>query len=93
MLPAAWAVCLDVGRRHAGAVSGAMNSAGQAAGCICMSLYGYMIVSFGYELPLILFAVNMFIGAIFFALIDPTQPLVNDLPVIEPAAEPALAEV
>ncbi|MGH9672708.1 MAG: MFS transporter, partial [Bryobacteraceae bacterium] len=29
MLPVAWAVCLDVGRKYAGAVSGAMNTAGQ----------------------------------------------------------------
>jgi ACS family glucarate transporter-like MFS transporter len=81
MLPAAWAVCLDVGRRHAGAVSGAMNTAGQVAGCICMSLYGYMIGSWqwGFELPLILFAVNMFIGAVFFLLVDPTRPLIADV--------------
>lgn len=29
-LPTAWAVCLDVGRKHADAVTGAMNTAGQA---------------------------------------------------------------
>ena len=29
MLPVAWAVCLDIGGRHAGAVSGAMNMAGR----------------------------------------------------------------
>jgi MFS transporter, ACS family, glucarate transporter len=91
MLPAAWAVCLDVGRRHAGAVSGAMNTAGQAAGFVCMSLYGYMIVNLGFELPLLLFAVNMFVGAIFFIWIDPTRPLIAEA--TTPPAESPVAFV
>jgi MFS family permease len=92
MLPAAWAVCLDVGRRYSGAVSGAMNTAGQAAGCICMSLYGYMIVHLGFERPLLLFAVNMFIGAIFFTLIDPTRPLHVEPPLPESEEQPVYLE-
>ena len=28
MLPAAWSLCLDIGGSHAGAVGGAMNTAG-----------------------------------------------------------------
>jgi MFS family permease len=75
MLPAAWAVCLDVGRQYGGAVSGAMNTAGQAAGATCMALYGYLVAWQGYELPLVIFAAHMFIGAAFFLLIDPTRPL------------------
>ena len=29
MLPVAWSVCLDIGRKYAGAVTGSMNMAGQ----------------------------------------------------------------
>ena len=90
MLPASWAICLDVGKRYAGAVSGAMNTAGQAAGALCMVLYGYFIQWFGnYEYPLVVFAISMFISAFFFLLIDPTRPLLPETPEPQPAAEPA----
>jgi MFS family permease len=79
MLPAAWSICLDVGKQYSGAVSGAMNTAGQAAGALCMVLYGYFIQWTGnYEFPLIVFAMNMFVSAIFFLWIDPTQPLISE---------------
>jgi len=29
MLPVAWAICLDIGRRHSGVVTGSMNMAAQ----------------------------------------------------------------
>ena len=29
MLPVAWSICVDAGGEHAGAISGAMNTAGQ----------------------------------------------------------------
>jgi ACS family glucarate transporter-like MFS transporter len=35
MLPSAWAICADLGKEHSGAVSGAMNSAGQLGGLFC----------------------------------------------------------
>lgn len=86
MLPCSWAICLDVGRQYSGAVSGAMNSAGQAAGYICTVLFGYLIKSYGYDRPLLFLAPNLLIAAVLFALIDPTRPLV------ETNQEPDLAE-
>jgi predicted MFS family arabinose efflux permease len=56
MLPCSWAVCLDVGRRYSGAVSGAMNSGGQAAGYICTVLLGYWVEWYGYDRPLLFLA-------------------------------------
>jgi len=78
MLPCAWAICLDVGRRYSGAVSGAMNSAGQAAGTICSIVYGYLVARYGYDKPLLFLAPNMVIAAVIFAMIDPTKPIVAD---------------
>src|SRR5262249_4628047 len=70
MLPCSWAICLDVGKRYSGAVSGAMNSAGQAAGYIFTVLYGYLVEWSGsYDLPLLLLAPNLLISAVLFALI------------------------
>jgi MFS family permease len=90
MLPSAWAVCLDVGREYAGAVSGAMNSAGQAGGFVCSILFGYLIQAFGdYDVPLFVIAAMVLISAGLYGLIDPTRPLVpseeKGLPVGEPA--------
>jgi len=87
MLPCAWAICLDVGRNYSGAVSGAMNSAGQAAGYVATVLYGYLVTSYGYDRPLLFFAPSILVGAVFFALIDPTKPLVSDEATPLPSAE------
>jgi sugar phosphate permease len=92
MLPCAWAICLDVGRNYSGAVSGAMNSAGQAAGYFATVLYGYLVTSFGYDGPLLFFAPSILVGAVLFALIDPTRPLVADEAATSSGAEePACA--
>lgn len=44
MLPTAWAVCLDVGKKYAGAVTGAMNTAGQVGSFVSSVLFGYFVV-------------------------------------------------
>jgi MFS transporter, ACS family, glucarate transporter len=85
MLPVAWSICLDVGKQYSGAVSGAMNTAGQGAGALCMVLYGYYIQWTGnFERPLILFAISLIVSAVFFLLIDPTQPLIRESSVQQP---------
>jgi len=79
---------VDVGRRHAGAVSGAMNMAGQAAGAVCTALYAYLVAWGGSdELPMLVFAIHFWISAVLFALINPTRPLIPDHE--ETAGEPA----
>ena len=85
MLPCSWAICLDVGKRYSGAVSGAMNTAGQAAGYICTVIFGYLVTWYGYDRPLMILAPSMLVSAVLFALIDPTRPLVADSPA--PATE------
>jgi len=90
MLPASWAICVDVGKRYSGAVSGAMNMAGQAAGYVSSVAYGYYIEWYhDYQFPLVFFAANMFVSAILYALIDPTRPLLPDETEKMPAEEPA----
>lgn len=43
MLPVAWAVCLDVGRKYAGAVSAIMNTSGGVSGFISGVVFGYFV--------------------------------------------------
>ena len=51
MLPTAWAVCLDVGKKYAGAVTGTMNTAGQIGSFISSVLFGYFVQYAGDWLP------------------------------------------
>ena len=79
MLPTAWALCLDVGHRYAGVVTGVMNTAGQFGGFVCTVLFGYIVESAGsYSAPLWVVAAMVMTGAILFSLIDPTRPLFEE---------------
>ena len=79
MLPAAWSVCLDLGRAHAGAISGAMNTAGLAGGFICTVMFGYLVkATGGYRAPICLIGVMVMIGAVLFLLIDPRKAIWKD---------------
>jgi len=77
MLPVAWAVCLDVGARYAGLVTGVMNTAGQGGGFVCTVVFGYIVGATGsYQAPLFLIAGLLAASAVLFSRIDPTRPLV-----------------
>jgi len=79
MLPAAWALCLDVGHRYAGVVTGTMNTAGQFGGFVCSVLFGYIVAATGsYQAPLWLIAAMVMLSAFLFTRIDPTRPLVAE---------------
>lgn len=80
MLPVSWAVCMDVGKKYAGAVSGSMNMAGQLGSFASSVLFGYMITWFGgsYNKPLIPLALALLVSAFLFTLIDPTEQLIKE---------------
>ena len=74
-----WSICLDVGRRYAGAVTGAMNMAGQAGSFISSVAFGYMVGYFGsYEPPLLVFAAMLAVSAAIYTRIDPTEQLIAE---------------
>jgi MFS transporter, ACS family, glucarate transporter len=83
MLPSAFALCLDVGGGMGGAVSGAMNTAGQAGVFSGTLLFGYLVewnrASMGthaaYQLPLYAIAAMILLSGFLFATIDPNRPL------------------
>lgn len=78
MLPVAWAVCLDVGGRHAGAVSGAMNMAGQTGSFLTSVAFGYIVAAAGsWDAPLVPMALTSLAAALSWLAIDPTRPLVG----------------
>lgn len=78
MLPVAWAICLDIGRDYAGAVTGTMNTAGQLGGFVCSVLFGYIVQATGsYNVPVLLIAGLVMVAAFLFTRIDPTRPLLE----------------
>ena len=78
MLPSAWAICLDVGKKYAGAVSGAMNTAGNIGGFACASVFGYLVDATGnYNFPLFIISGMLLISAFLFLRIDPTKQLIK----------------
>jgi MFS family permease len=92
MLPVSWAVCMDVGKKYAGTVSGSMNMAGQVGSFASTVLFGYMVGWFGgsYNKPLIPLACCLLVSAFLFTLIDPTKQLVEEK-AAAPRPRPVLA--
>lgn len=79
MLPSAWAICVDIGKKHAGVISGAMNTAGNISGFICAVVFGYIVESTGnYNFPLYIISGMMMISAFLFLQLDPTKELVPE---------------
>lgn len=90
MLPVAWAVCLDVGRRYAGAVTGAMNTAGQIGSFLTSIAFGWLVTRFGsYDAPLLPMAALTAISALLWLKIDPTVQLVPETAAVKPEQKAA----
>ncbi len=81
MLPGAWAICLDIGKKYGGTISGAMNTAGNIGGFACASVFGYLVEATGnYNFPLYVISGMLMISAVLFSFLDPTRKLVEDEP-------------
>jgi ACS family glucarate transporter-like MFS transporter len=75
-LAAAWAVCLDVGRRHAGVVTGAMNTFGNLGGMLAPLVVGYVVQRFGsWSVAFQVSAAIYAMGGLLWLVIDPTRRL------------------
>lgn len=76
ILAVCWATCLDIGREHAGTVSGAMNSLGQIGGVIAPVAFGWLVETYGsWRIPLLTAGVYYAVSALFWLAIDPEKPL------------------
>ena len=73
-LSACWAVCLDVAPRHAGVVTGFMNTFGNLGGLVGPIVVGVMVDRLGsWTLPLYVTAGVYFAGALAWLVIDPKR--------------------
>ncbi|MCP5143935.1 MAG: MFS transporter [Gammaproteobacteria bacterium] len=75
-IAAAWSVCLDVGRSHAGVVSGFMNTVGNIGGAICPLVVGYAVDKLhSWTMPFYAMAGIFVIGAVLWLRVDPYEQL------------------
>ena len=74
MLPVSWSLAVDLGGEHSGAVSGAMNAAGQIGSFLSSVAFGYMVQSFGsYDRALLPLALMLVVSGSIFAFIKPAE--------------------
>jgi len=72
MLPVSWSLCVDLGREHSGAVSGAMNTAGQIGSFVSSVCFGYIVQASGsYDRGLLPLAAMLIVSGSIFAAIRP----------------------
>jgi len=77
--PSLCALCLDVGRRHAGAVFGFMNTASNAAAALSAVVFGYLVGYFGnYTTPFIPMVALLSVAAALWLQVDATRDLFPD---------------
>ena len=79
ILGPAWATCLDIGKEHAGTVTGCMNSFGQAGGLLSPLAFGWMVEKWGsWNIPLLMTAGAYLLSACLWLLIDPEKALTSN---------------
>ena len=75
--PTVFAVCLDIGGEYAGAVTAAMNTAGNLGSLVSSVMFGFLVNRYGnYDLPFLPMAMLLVIGAILWLKIDATRQLI-----------------
>ena len=73
------AVCLDTGRKHAGAVFGFMNTAANAASSVSSVVFGYLVGYFGsYNAPFIPMVATLCVGTWLWLKVDPAHQLFEE---------------
>jgi MFS family permease len=73
-------VCLDIGKKHAGAMNGLMNTSSQVGGLLGSVAYGYIVERFhSYDAPFAPMAGLLFLGAVLWLKIDASIELSPEL--------------
>lgn len=75
-LPASWAFCIDIGREHAGAVTGTMNMAGNIGAFVTSLTFPYLLAATGSPNPFfVVGAVLNAIAALLWLAARPLEPI------------------
>ena len=77
--PAVFAPCVEIGKRHTGAVTGCMNTAAAVGGLLSSLIFGYLVQSTGsYDAVLLSMSAALILGAAFWLRIDATETLASN---------------
>jgi ACS family glucarate transporter-like MFS transporter len=76
-IPASWSTAMDIGGKHAGAITGAMNTAGLLGSTINTIGFGYLVTAFNnnYHAPVILLSGLLICGALLWLKIDASKQI------------------
>jgi MFS family permease len=75
-LAPSWAACIDIGGRHSGVLSAAMNTSGQIGGILSPIVLAYIVAIFAnWAIPLYVMAGLYFMACVCWLLIRPDHPL------------------
>jgi MFS transporter, ACS family, glucarate transporter len=78
MVPNCFAICLDIGKRYAGTVTGFMNTAAQIGGAISLTVIGYFAGRKEWNTAILTMAMGLLISALLYLVIDASRPLVPE---------------
>jgi ACS family glucarate transporter-like MFS transporter len=74
----AWSVCLDVGRRNAGVVTGFMNMTGNIGGTIAPVVVGYAVEKLAsWTVPFYITAGLLGFGVVMWSLVNPNRSVIE----------------
>jgi MFS family permease len=75
-LSASWAACIDIGGRHTGVLSAAMNTTGQFGSILSPLVTGWVVTHFcNWQTPLLSMGGLYISSAVFWMLVDPRKRL------------------
>ena len=80
VMPGAWAACMDVGGKHAGSLSGAMNMWGNIGGALCPFVIGVILklTTGDWNLTFYVSAAIYLMGILCWKFLDPVTPLESE---------------
>jgi len=85
--PSALALCLDLGRKHVGAVLGFMNTSANVSGAVSSVVFGYLVGYFGnYNVPFVPMVALLSLGSVLWLQVDTTRELFPDQRLAESVA-------
>jgi sugar phosphate permease len=73
-----WAIPLDIGGDYAGSVSSVMNTCGNIGGAVSASVLGYLVQSYGWNVPFVVASALCLTAAALFGGIDATRKIFVD---------------
>jgi sugar phosphate permease len=76
--PSVLGICLDIGGKYAGAVTGFMNTATFIAAFLSSIAYGYIVKGFGYDAPFVPMIVLLIVGALIWLRIDAAKEVIPE---------------